>query len=329
MKGENKKLMTVSVVIILLLSVVILIYLQDDDIRQEPIPIRINGDEDFASQAADEGWPGDGSEEDPYIIEGYEIDGSGHGYGIYIGNTTVHFVVRNCYLHNVSGGHRVSPGAPYGSYRPNFGISLFNVQNGRLVDNELLGPRDIYLYNSTDNTISSNKASANSLFYSDNNTITDNIITVSENKTSENMTGFFLLMSHRNTISNNIILSHPTYYGYNGIGLFDSRLNRIFENNISGFFNGIYVVHMGPHGNNIYNNTFSGNVRDVSYTEYLPKKRGDEGEGVNNEVIDNCSDRSDAATSIAHQSVVIATLIVALVIIISLATLKRRKNLER
>ena len=36
-------------------------------------PIKIEGDEDFAAQAASEGWPGDGSEENPYVIEGYEI----------------------------------------------------------------------------------------------------------------------------------------------------------------------------------------------------------------------------------------------------------------
>ncbi len=61
--------------------------------------IRINSDAEFAQIAQQEGWPGDGSESNPYIIEGYEIDAQGVGNCIYIGNTTVHFIIRNCYLH--------------------------------------------------------------------------------------------------------------------------------------------------------------------------------------------------------------------------------------
>ena len=36
-------------------------------------PISIRGDSDFIAQATTEGWPGNGTEECPYIIEGYEI----------------------------------------------------------------------------------------------------------------------------------------------------------------------------------------------------------------------------------------------------------------
>ncbi len=54
-------------------------------------PIRINSNAEFASMAGFEGWAGDGSPENPYIIEGYDINGSGYGYCIYIGNTTMFF----------------------------------------------------------------------------------------------------------------------------------------------------------------------------------------------------------------------------------------------
>jgi ABC-type phosphate transport system substrate-binding protein len=50
--------------------------------------IRIDGDTDFATQAGIEGWSGDGSETNPYIIENYDINGTGNGTCIYIGNTT-------------------------------------------------------------------------------------------------------------------------------------------------------------------------------------------------------------------------------------------------
>ncbi|MGB9636088.1 MAG: hypothetical protein ACPL1Y_02420, partial [Thermoplasmata archaeon] len=35
-------------------------------------PIHINGDADFANQTATEGWPGNGSQDNPYIIDGYD-----------------------------------------------------------------------------------------------------------------------------------------------------------------------------------------------------------------------------------------------------------------
>ena len=37
-------------------------------------PIFIDGNDDFALQAANESWPGDGSEANPYVIEGLEIN---------------------------------------------------------------------------------------------------------------------------------------------------------------------------------------------------------------------------------------------------------------
>ncbi|MEM3738132.1 MAG: hypothetical protein QW204_00060, partial [Thermoplasmata archaeon] len=58
-------------------------------------PIRINGDNGFTTTNGV--VAGNGSETNPYIIEGWEIDGSGYGFGIYIGNTTAYFIIRNCY----------------------------------------------------------------------------------------------------------------------------------------------------------------------------------------------------------------------------------------
>ena len=88
--------------------------------------IRINNNTEFARIAQQEGWPGDGSENNPYIIEGYDIDARGAGNCIYIGNTTVYFIIKNCYLHNSS----------YLSdlYFEGVGILLYNVQNG-IIDN--------------------------------------------------------------------------------------------------------------------------------------------------------------------------------------------------
>ena len=78
-------------------------------------PIRINSNTDFGTQASNEGWAGSGTSTDPYIIENYEISG-GSSDGIYIGNTTVYFIIRNCYIHDNN----------------ESGIEFYNVKNGRI-----------------------------------------------------------------------------------------------------------------------------------------------------------------------------------------------------
>ena len=65
-------------------------------------PIRIDSDADFGI-GVNGVSAGDGSLGTPWIIENLEIDGTGFGYCIYIGNTTDYFEVRDCYLHNASG----------------------------------------------------------------------------------------------------------------------------------------------------------------------------------------------------------------------------------
>ncbi len=84
--------------------------------------ISISNDFDFASQATSEGWPGDGTESDPYIIEGYII--SSDQSCISIRDTTVHFVIRDCVLETIMGGW-------------DFGISLMQMPNG-VVDSCLI-----------------------------------------------------------------------------------------------------------------------------------------------------------------------------------------------
>ncbi|NHJ14539.1 MAG: hypothetical protein EAX95_12745 [Candidatus Thorarchaeota archaeon] len=59
-------------------------------------PIRIIGDEDFAAQAITESWPGTGSKETPYIIQGLKIDSEESC--IRIEDVTVHFQIRYCTL---------------------------------------------------------------------------------------------------------------------------------------------------------------------------------------------------------------------------------------
>ena len=71
-------------------------------------PIIIESDTDFA----DQGWPGNGSVDDPYVIENLSIESG--SFAIRIESTTVYFIIRNC--------HRQGIGA----------LDFTNVTNGRV-----------------------------------------------------------------------------------------------------------------------------------------------------------------------------------------------------
>ncbi len=71
-------------------------------------PIDINSDGDFITS----GFPGIGTETDPYIIEGYSINTTDQ-YGIRIEYTSSFFIIRNCYVD-----------------AENYGISIYSTTEG-------------------------------------------------------------------------------------------------------------------------------------------------------------------------------------------------------
>jgi parallel beta-helix repeat protein len=186
-------------------------------------PFRINNNAEFATMAGIEGWTGNGLPGSPYIIEGYDINGSGYGYCIYIGNTTDHFMVKESYLHEANG---------VGSfpYFMNTGIILYNIQNGTI----------------TNNSASSNEWDGIYVRYSSNNTIANNTV-------SSNNEGIYLRDSSSNTITNNTVSSNK----WDGIYLDHSINNSITNNNASDNDYGIYLFH--SNSNTIANNNGSSN----------------------------------------------------------------------
>jgi len=65
-------------------------------------PIYIRNDTDLQQQAAAEGWPGDGTSTNPYLISGYAINASQAVEGeaaIHIENTTLYVCIQSCYLY--------------------------------------------------------------------------------------------------------------------------------------------------------------------------------------------------------------------------------------
>ncbi len=118
-------------------------------------PLRINNDTEFFNMAGVENWSGDGSSASPFMIENYTISGSGYGYGIYVGNTTVHFIVKNCYLRTSSGG--------FPPYFGGMGLILYNVSNALIASNRMQGNLryGLYIRSSHNVSIESNYLSTN------------------------------------------------------------------------------------------------------------------------------------------------------------------------
>ncbi|GEM_PF-3145869 len=118
-------------------------------------PIRINSDSDFNQSNGIVG--GNGTALDPWVIERYEINGTGQGYCIYIGNTTGYFLIRNCLLQDASGGDD-------SVFFSNAEIILYNVSNARISYNTIKnGKYSIYIYESTNVTLEGNTMDGSSI----------------------------------------------------------------------------------------------------------------------------------------------------------------------
>jgi parallel beta-helix repeat protein len=196
-------------------------------------PISIDGDADFATQASNEGWPGDGTAGNPYIIENYEINST--FIGIHIVNVNVHFKIRNCYF------HECDPAA----------IAFRNTLNGVIENNLFINNSEgMQIWQSGYITISNNSISQHSsvgiwvpdcssvIIY--NNSVntshwgigiaTSDLCTISYNKIYSNREyGICLIVSaNQNTIMYNYISNNTEY----GIILEDSDINIVHHNDL-------------------------------------------------------------------------------------------------
>ena len=211
--------------------------------------IRINNDNDFANQAASEGWPGNGSVDNPYIIQNYEINAQGNGSAIYIGNTTAYFVIKYCYLHSASN--------QYTFYLRGAGIMLYNVKHG-IIRNNLIKDNQgegIYLKSSDNNNIINNNITNNDeygiyIYGSNDNTIINNDVT---SNGKSNYDGVYVAYSSGNAISSNYIANNKN----NGIKLYHET-GQINNNTVSNNgASGIYVDN--SNNNQIYENKVKDN----------------------------------------------------------------------
>jgi parallel beta-helix repeat protein len=218
-------------------------------------PIMIIGNSDFTPSNGV--TSGSGTASNPYIIENWEI-ASASANGIEVKYATVHFIVRNCYVHDSVGN----------------GINIYSCENADVKDNicTLNGGygtylEEIYGHNITGNTCSGNNDTGLYLDYCDGNTVTDNICCDNFYYWGENRIhkeGMLIFGSNGNVFRNNTCSNDS--YGVN-MQMADSNVfrNNTYSNNKYG---GMYIGE--SHGTILRNNTFvNGGISFYIYAEQL------------------------------------------------------------
>jgi len=179
---------------------------------------------------------GNGSWDNPYIIENITIDAgsSPTGSGILIeSSTSVYFIIRNCVVTN-----SISESGWYG------GIKLLNTNNGKLINNDC----------------SHNDKVGIVLSGSSNNTVEANIVDYNIDPATESDQGYGIVVadsSYNNTIHNN----HAFYNKRDGIIVYTgSAMNNLTYNNCShNGRTGIHLLYCGS-DNIVANNQLTENA---------------------------------------------------------------------
>ena len=205
-------------------------------------PISINGNDDFINQAAVEGWMGDGSELNPYIIERLNISGLSDVF-IEIRSTEVFFQISSCLL---KGGR--------------YGIYLQNVSNVQIINNTIIDSSFGLWIDSSENVLILNNNITESsqwgvwLDSCNNSIVSNNII----NNNSEY--GIHLEYSWNSTVVNNMVFDNRR-----GISFASCKNNFIQNNQVCTNGDGIevgYSMNNYIYGNQVYNNSDGIQVRD-------------------------------------------------------------------
>jgi len=210
-------------------------------------PISINGNNEFTPANGVTG--GSGTQTDPYIIEGWEIDAQGGKYGIQIENTDAYFVLKNSYVFNAT----LNTGMWWDQTSA---IRLVNVVNGKIYNNTVVHSKQgiALLDGSNHNQVSYNvinDTECGIFMYPDStyNIITNNVFT---NVGS----GLYLeCRANYNFIANNTIYNASTGIYLGGYGYTACKYNNITGNKIQNCNGvGISISSFEPGYNVIYNN---------------------------------------------------------------------------
>ncbi len=212
---------------------------QENNYRHTSLDLTPHDSIDIRYDSDFEVFPGTGTEEDPYVIEGYDITTTDDN-GIYISGTTKYFIINNCYVD-----------------ASEYGICIYNVTDGTatVINNTCSNNyRGIYLWDSDSSTIGNNTCSNNNkwgilLKSSGSSTVVNN--TCSNN----GYDGIWLYSSSSSTVANNTCSNNNGQ----GITFEDSAFcvvtyNLLQENE----YYGIYLGY-GSDNNLFHHNTFVDN----------------------------------------------------------------------
>ena len=178
-------------------------------------PIYIDYDDNFT----DYGFPGDGSIDDPYRIENYNITITDDYPILFSGNNTKHFVIQDCFLKTDT----------------NIGIYL-----GKYYE---MGSDTVNIVN---NIIISENHNGIELLGGNHSIITGNTITA-------DYYGIYMEYAYNSFVANNLIRS----YNEDGIYLEDCPNSLISRNNCTAYYYGIYL-YQSPYSTVSYNNCSNG-----------------------------------------------------------------------
>ncbi len=277
-------------------------------------PIIITSDSNFATQAGNEMWPGNGSASNPYIIESFDIDVAGGNYGVHISDTTVYFIIQHCFIQNAIIAciflERVQNGQLFNNtcYDYSTGILLEDSDDNQVIKNNCTmskyGGYGIDLDDSHYNVIANNTCSDNDsrgiyLYWSDfcqliNNTCYANdrgIITNAADHTtltdntcySNTLRGIVFWGGDQLTVANNTVYNTGAW-GFEIDGVYDSTFsdNLCYQNS-----HGMYIE-----GNSQENQISDNTCYLNDYGIFLSGSR------TNSIVNNNCSDNNLAGISL-------------------------------
>ncbi len=233
--------------------------------------VRIDSNGGFAAVAAS----GNGTSDNPWIIEGLDIDGTGCGYCIYVGNTTDHFIIRDCLLHDAYVQNHD------GIYRPNAGVVLNNVQNGEVRNNsmEFNAGLGIMLHMSSLNTIQGNNITENEYGIrltggSDENNISFNYfwnnthanIAVENSASNEigyNTADYSQYGIYLFSATGNLLIHNLAFYNDYGVYCWASADNTAVNNSLCLSFEFGMFLDSDSDDNTIYHNNFGNNTNQA------------------------------------------------------------------
>ncbi|MFX0171546.1 MAG: NosD domain-containing protein [Candidatus Hodarchaeota archaeon] len=191
--------------------------------KLQNVPIIVDGNDDFKRKAKKFGWPGDGTENNPYLIQNYDLTMPPNKKGqkfllpsaIEIKNTDVYFIIQYNTLTSVDGNYNgiklsnVMFGAIIGNYISNFAIGIYidGCMYIHIEDNDIIGFTGVL-----------------------SSALLDIDIKFKIEGTAAISHGVFLNPSNYNTIVNNRISD----FSGNGMYLEESDYNYLIDNDISG-----------------------------------------------------------------------------------------------